>query len=83
MAIKQRHSFFIDQDLFDRLTAMSVRTGISRSEQVRRGIQLWLGSREWPASASEGRVSRLARRSLPPFLGLPPVADGRDGSSNY
>jgi len=75
MAARVRHTFLIDADLLDRMTAVSARTGLSRSEQVRRGIQLWLGSREWPDEGSEEALSQLANRSLPPFLGLPSVAE--------
>ena len=72
MAAKERHTFLIDSDLLERMTAMTARTGLSRSEQVRRGIQLWLGSREWPVHASDGRESR----SLPLCAALSRASSG-------
>jgi hypothetical protein len=72
---KERQEFMIDRDLLERMMAVKARTGLSRSEQVRRGIQMWLESREWPVHASDPRRSRLSHR-LPPFAGLPPVSDG-------
>ena len=45
----KRVSFLIDPDLLERLRSMKARTGVSESEQIRQGIQMWLDSREWPA----------------------------------
>lgn len=75
MASKTRHTFVIDRDLVDRMTAVKARTGLSQSEQVRRGVRLWLASREWPVHASDRGKAKLSSRRLPPFIGLPPVAE--------
>lgn len=45
----KRVSFLIAPELLERLHAMKARTGLSESEQIRQGIQMWLDSREWPA----------------------------------
>jgi hypothetical protein len=36
------YNFAIDQSLLDALRAIKKRDGISESEQIRRGIRLWL-----------------------------------------
>jgi hypothetical protein len=38
----------IEPDTLDRLTSITARTGLSKSEQIRQGIRWWLESREWP-----------------------------------
>jgi Arc/MetJ-type ribon-helix-helix transcriptional regulator len=38
----------IEPDILARLTSIAVRTGLSKSEQIRQGIRWWLESREWP-----------------------------------
>ena len=38
----------IDTEVLDKLQSITVRTGLSKSEQIRQGIQWWLESREWP-----------------------------------
>lgn len=43
-----KKSFMIDLDLVERLKAMKARAGLSEAEQIRRGIRMWLESREWP-----------------------------------
>ena len=62
----------IEPDVLDRLQSIAARTGLSKSEQIRQGIQWWLDSREWPirgdrpasASATDGgRAPRGRRRS--------------------
>jgi len=70
MAQMKRHTFIVDADLLDRMTAVRARTGLSQNEQVRRGINLWLSAREWPVRAADGRKG-AASRALPAFLGLP------------
>jgi hypothetical protein len=49
----------IEAEILDRLHSISARTGLSKSEQIRQGIQWWLESREWPGrgerSAGSGR----------------------------
>ncbi|HVZ22963.1 MAG TPA: ribbon-helix-helix domain-containing protein [Vicinamibacterales bacterium] len=44
----KRVSFLIAPDLLERLRLIKARTGLSESEQIREGIQMWLDSREWP-----------------------------------
>jgi hypothetical protein len=57
---KKRCTFMIEPDLLDRLSSISARTGLSKSEQIRQGIRWWLESREWPGQAT-GSVSPLNR----------------------
>jgi hypothetical protein len=38
----------IESDILDRLTSITARTGLSKSEQIRQGVRWWLESREWP-----------------------------------
>jgi len=38
----------IEPDILDKLRSITARTGLSTSEQIRRGIRWWLESREWP-----------------------------------
>jgi hypothetical protein len=45
---KTRCTFMIEPDVLDRLQSIAARTGLSKSEQIRQGIQWWLDSREWP-----------------------------------
>ena len=49
----------IEQDVLERLHSITVRTGLSKSEQIRQGIRWWLESREWPDK--EVRVSGKGR----------------------
>ena len=42
MARRPIYNFVLDQDLLDALRAIKQRDGISESEQIRRGIRLWL-----------------------------------------
>lgn len=46
--MKKRVSFLLDPDLLEQLRSIKSRTGLSESEQIRQGIQMWLESREWP-----------------------------------
>ena len=46
--MKKRCTFMIDTEVLDKLQSITVRTGLSKSEQIRQGIQWWLESREWP-----------------------------------
>ena len=46
--MKKRVSFLIASELLERLRSIKARTGVSESEQIRQGIQMWLDSREWP-----------------------------------
>ena len=42
---KQAYTLKIDPELLAALRAVKVRDGISESEQIRRGIRLWLNSK--------------------------------------
>ena len=43
--MRRRINFYIDEDLADGLKAIKERDGASESEQIRRGIRLWLESK--------------------------------------
>jgi len=55
----------LDPDLANRLEVIKARTGLSVAEQIRRGIRLWLESREWPATSRRSTVSHTRRRVRP------------------
>jgi hypothetical protein len=57
---KIRCSFMIDADLAQQLREVNERTGMSDAEQVRRGIRLWLESRQWPPTPA--RIARSRSR---------------------
>jgi hypothetical protein len=40
--------FMIDSDLLEQCRSVSRQTGLSQSEQIRRGIRSWLESTGWP-----------------------------------
>jgi metal-responsive CopG/Arc/MetJ family transcriptional regulator len=50
----------IEAEILDRLHSISARTGLSKSEQIRQGIQWWLESREWPGHGERSASARLA-----------------------
>jgi hypothetical protein len=50
----------IEAEILDRLHSISARTGLSKSEQIRQGIQWWLESREWPGRGERPAGSGLA-----------------------
>jgi hypothetical protein len=53
----------IDYEMLRRLRDAQGRTGLSVSEQVRRGINWWLEAHEWPVSR-RSRQSRSHRATL-------------------
>jgi Arc/MetJ-type ribon-helix-helix transcriptional regulator len=57
----------IEPDTLDRLTSITARTGLSKSEQIRQGIRWWLESREWPLKGerSEARDAPADWRPQP------------------
>lgn len=63
-----KKSFMIDLELVERLKAMKARAGLSQAEQIRRGIRMWLESREWPARPLQrsGRTGALSGRRRGP-----------------
>ena len=64
----------IDTEVLDKLQSITVRTGLSKSEQIRQGIQWWLESREWPPKSP--RAEAAGGREL----SRPPPADGASGA---
>ena len=73
MIRKKRCTFMIEPDVLDRLQSIAARTGLSKSEQIRQGIQWWLESREWPL-----RGERL--ESVAAHEDRPPAPAGRRGA---
>jgi hypothetical protein len=57
---KKPYTLKIDPELLEALRAIKERDGISESEQIRRGIQLWLDSK-----ASKSERKRAATRKRP------------------
>jgi hypothetical protein len=47
--MKKCFSIMLDMAVFARLESVKARTGLSKSEQIRRAIEMWLESREWGA----------------------------------
>jgi len=53
--------FMIDLDLLEQCRSITRQTGVSQSEQIRRGIRSWLESTGWPlAGAREDAPEREA-----------------------
>jgi hypothetical protein len=61
--MKQRISVLIEPDQRARLNAVRARTGLSDSEQIRRGIAMWLDSINWPMPDEERQRVRQSARS--------------------
>jgi hypothetical protein len=55
------YSFAIDPDLLAALRVLKVRDGIPESEQIRRGIRLWLKSRGVSVEAPRPRARPRGR----------------------
>jgi hypothetical protein len=56
--IRQLFTFPIDAELLDALRVLEARDGISKAEQIRRGIGMWLKSKRVPVKkAAPRRVS--------------------------
>jgi hypothetical protein len=45
MSPKKYYSFMIDPEMVDALKLVKKRDGVSESEQIRRGIEMWLKSK--------------------------------------
>ena len=60
MGRKTRCTFLIEPDTLDRLTSITARTGLSKSEQIRQGIRWWLESREWPLKGERSEAGDSA-----------------------
>ena len=56
----------IEPDVLDRLQSIAARTGLSKSEQIRQGIQWWLDSREWPIRGERSASAAATDRSRAP-----------------
>ena len=62
---KKRCTFMIEPDVLDRLQSIAARTGLSKSEQIRQGIQWWLESREWPIRDERPAAAATDRERAP------------------
>ena len=63
---KKRCTFMIDTEVLDKLQSITARTGLSKSEQIRQGIQWWLESREWPPKSPRAETTGAREPSRPP-----------------
>ena len=64
--MKKRCTFMIDTEVLDKLQSITVRTGLSKSEQIRQGIQWWLESREWPPKGARAETAGVPESWRPP-----------------
>ncbi len=53
--MRRRINFYIDEDLADGLKTIRERDGASDSEQIRRGVRLWLESKGITATRKKAR----------------------------
>jgi hypothetical protein len=65
---KKRCTFMVEPDVLEKLSSITARTGLSKSEQIRQGVRWWLESREWPTHeggeiAGRGEAPSLSRDS--------------------
>jgi hypothetical protein len=60
MTPKRPYTLKIDEDLLAAIREIRVREGIPESEQIRRGIRLWLESRGKADRRGSGRILRYA-----------------------
>lgn len=56
------YNFAIDEELLEAIRAVKVRDGISESEQIRRGLKLWLKSKGVRIEAGRPRARVRKRR---------------------
>jgi hypothetical protein len=68
---KKRCTFMIDTEVLDKLRSIADRTGLSKSEQIRQGIQWWLESREWPPKNQRAETGAVTAPVRPPESGAP------------
>jgi hypothetical protein len=61
MAARPIYNFAIDPELLAALRALKVREGIPESEQIRRGIRLWLESKGVRLEADRKRAATRKR----------------------
>ena len=52
--MRRRINFYIDPDLADGLKTLKERDGVPESEQIRRGIKLWLEAKGIKATRKKG-----------------------------
>jgi len=50
--VRYKVNFYLDSDLGEGLKAIKERDGVSESEQIRRGIKLWLESKGYRVTSS-------------------------------
>jgi hypothetical protein len=62
VAPKQPYHVKLDRELIQALRAIKTREGIPESEQIRRGIRLWLQSKGVKVEADRQRASKARRR---------------------
>ncbi len=56
--VRYKVNFYLDSDLGDGLKAVKERDGVSESEQIRRGIKLWLESKGYRRKRQKGGKRR-------------------------
>lgn len=56
------YNFAIDPELLAALRAIKERDGVSESEQIRRGIKLWLKSKGFPTKTDRPRPSTRRKK---------------------
>jgi hypothetical protein len=61
MSPKQPYTFKIDPELLEALRAIKQRDGIAESEQIRRGIRLWLKEKDVTARPERKRAATRKR----------------------
>ena len=59
--MRRRINFYIDEDLAEGLKAIKERDGASESEQIRRGIRLWLEAKGIKATRKKGGRKRMKK----------------------
>ena len=60
---KKPYTMKLDLDLLAALKAIKERDGIGESEQIRRGIRLWLAQKEVSARKTERKRAATRKRS--------------------
>ena len=60
--IRKLFTFPIDDDLADGLRAVEARDGVSKAEQIRRGIRMWLGSKGIATKKTERKRAGTRKR---------------------
>lgn len=63
MSPKKPYTLKIDPELLEALREIKQRDGIPESEQIRRGIQLWLDSKGYKPARTVERKGAVNRRS--------------------